>query len=91
MCSEIARAPPESIILLQGMVPLPNVFDWCLGCTRNPTGCDSTKEQWEKLCGIYKKKDHLPFFNVAYLGLASGSLEEDAYFPRIRLISFLRR
>ena len=52
------------------------------GCAHNPTGIDPTKEQWSQICDLCQKKNHLPFFDVAYQGFATGSLEEDAYAPR---------
>ena len=52
------------------------------GCAHNPTGIDPTKEQWQEISDLCKKKSHIPFFDVAYQGFATGSLEEDAWAPR---------
>eukprot|EP00210_Caulerpa_lentillifera_P006634 g6337.t1 len=70
MCTDIESAHSGSIIILQG-------------CAHNPTGCDLNKEQWNRLCEICKAKQHLPFFDVAYQGFATGSLDDDAYAPRL--------
>ena len=56
----------------------------CLhGCAHNPTGVDPTKEQWSAIAGAVEANELVPFFDVAYQGFASGSLEEDAYAPRL--------
>ena len=52
------------------------------GCAHNPTGVDPTPEQWEQIADVVVEKNHLPFFDVAYQGFASGSLDQDAYAPR---------
>eukprot|EP00210_Caulerpa_lentillifera_P006615 g6320.t1 len=52
-------------------------------CAHNPTGCDLSKDQWIKICAICKEKAHVPFFDLAYQGFASGSLEDDAFAPRL--------
>ncbi|XXG72582.1 hypothetical protein AAC387_Pa07g1649 [Persea americana] len=48
------------------------------GCAHNPIGIDPTPEQWEKIADVIQEKNHIPFFDVAYQGFASGSLDEDA-------------
>lgn len=52
------------------------------GCAHNPTGIDPTKDQWNEIADLCIKKAHIPFFDVAYQGFATGSLEEDAFAPR---------
>ncbi|KAK9799361.1 hypothetical protein WJX73_001924 [Symbiochloris irregularis] len=69
MMEDIKSAPDNSIIMLHG-------------CAHNPTGIDPTEEQWAKIADLCIEKNHLPFFDVAYQGFASGSLDEDAYAPR---------
>jgi aspartate aminotransferase, chloroplastic len=46
------------------------------GCAHNPTGIDPTKEQWGEIADLCIEKQHIPFFDVAYQGFASGSLDE---------------
>ena len=66
--------------------PLPPVaVDPCLalaGCAHNPTGVDPTKEQWKEIAEVCQSKGHIPFFDVAYQGFATGSLDQDAWAPR---------
>ncbi len=52
------------------------------GCAHNPTGVDPTREQWGAIAELCERKQHLPFFDVAYQGFASGSLDDDAWAPR---------
>jgi aspartate/tyrosine/aromatic aminotransferase len=66
MLADIRKAPRGSIFLLHA-------------CAHNPTGVDPTKEQWREICRVMKEKEHVTFFDTAYQGFASGSLEEDAY------------
>lgn len=69
MVEDLKAAPEGSVIILHG-------------CAHNPTGIDPTKEQWDAIADICQQKNHLPFFDVAYQGFASGSLDEDAYSVR---------
>merc|ERR1719259_1180024 len=46
------------------------------------TGVDPTKEQWAKIADAIQKKNHFPFFDCAYQGFASGSLDTDAWAVR---------
>lgn len=48
-------------------------------CAHNPTGADPSKEQWNQLANLCQTKGLFPFFDLAYQGFASGSLEEDAW------------
>ncbi|ODM23936.1 hypothetical protein SI65_01526 [Aspergillus cristatus] len=48
-------------------------------CAHNPTGADPSKEQWMQLANLCQTKSLFPFFDLAYQGFASGSLEEDAW------------
>jgi aspartate aminotransferase len=58
-------APTKSILVLHP-------------CAHNPTGIDPTMEQWKHIAEVVKQKDHVVFFDCAYQGFASGSLEKDA-------------
>lgn len=70
MIADIKAAPNGSFILLHG-------------CAHNPTGIDPTPEQWEKIADVIQEKNHTPFFDVAYQGFASGSLDADASSVRL--------
>jgi aspartate aminotransferase len=61
----LEAAPPRSVFLLHA-------------CAHNPTGVDPTSEQWEKLADIFLARGHYAFFDCAYQGFASGSLDRDA-------------
>merc|ERR550514_19545 len=69
MKADLSAAPAGSVVVLHG-------------CAHNPTGVDPTKEQWKEIAALCEEKDLFPFFDVAYQGFASGSLEEDAWAPR---------
>ncbi|KFZ09754.1 hypothetical protein V502_08514 [Pseudogymnoascus sp. VKM F-4520 (FW-2644)] len=62
----LSAAEPGSVVVLHA-------------CAHNPTGCDPTDQQWEKIGRIMKEKDLFPLFDAAYLGFNSGSLDRDAF------------
>ncbi|RXG53915.1 Aspartate aminotransferase, mitochondrial [Armadillidium vulgare] len=66
---DINNIPSGSLILLHA-------------CAHNPTGVDPKKEQWEELSQVIKKKNLLVFFDMAYQGFASGSVDDDAFAVR---------
>lgn len=66
MISALQQAPERSVVLLHA-------------CAHNPTGVDPTKEQWIKIAEVMKSRKLFPFFDTAYQGFASGSLEKDAW------------
>lgn len=70
MKEDISNAPEGSIILLHS-------------CAHNPTGIDPTEEQWVELADLIKSKKQIPFFDIAYQGFATGSLDQDAAAPRL--------
>lgn len=47
-------------------------------CAHNPTGTDLTKDQWDGIAAMCKSKGIFPLFDLAYQGLASGDVDEDA-------------
>lgn len=51
-------------------------------CAHNPTGLDPTKEQWKAIAELCQRKRLFPFFDSAYQGFASGSVDEDAWAVR---------
>lgn len=61
----IKSAPQGSIILLHA-------------CAHNPTGLDPTASQWKEILSEIAAKKHLPLFDSAYQGFASGDLDKDA-------------
>ena len=51
-------------------------------CCNNPTGIDYTDEEWENIIYIMRNRNHIAFFDSAYLGLSSGSVKEDVKYIR---------
>lgn len=70
MLRDVEAAPDGSVFVLHG-------------CAHNPTGVDPTMEEWKAIADAMEKKGHVPFFDVAYQGFASGNLEEDAAAVRL--------
>ena len=66
MVDSLKNATPGSVILLHV-------------CAHNPTGVDPTQDQWKKICEVMKANSLIPFFDSAYQGFASGSLEKDIW------------
>ncbi|KAJ8867401.1 hypothetical protein PR048_031202 [Dryococelus australis] len=69
LIEDLKAAPENSVIILHA-------------CAHNPTGCDPTHEQWEKIADVIKEKKLFPFFDSAYQGFASGDLDKDAWAVR---------
>lgn len=66
MVADLEAAQPGSIVLLHT-------------CAHNPTGVDPSKEQWARIAEACKKRQLYPFFDTAYQGFTSGSLDDDGY------------
>lgn len=65
LMNDLKGAPDKSVFLLHA-------------CAHNPTGVDPTLEQWKEIADIMKAKQHVPFFDCAYQGFASGDASHDA-------------
>ncbi|KAE8899655.1 Aspartate aminotransferase [Phytophthora fragariae] len=65
LLNDLEGAPDGSVFLLHA-------------CAHNPTGVDPTVEQWKKIADVMKAKKHVPFFDCAYQGFASGDATRDA-------------
>ncbi|XP_028827499.1 aspartate aminotransferase, cytoplasmic-like isoform X2 [Denticeps clupeoides] len=63
---DMEKAPEHSIFVLHA-------------CAHNPTGTDPSQEEWKKIADVMKRKKLFVFFDSAYQGFASGSLEKDAW------------
>lgn len=70
MLDTMRNAPEGSIFLLHA-------------CAHNPTGVDPTREQWLAILEVMQQKNHLPLFDSAYQGFASGDLDKDAWAVRL--------
>lgn len=66
MLADLDAAQPGSAVLLHA-------------CAHNPTGVDPTPEQWHMIAEVCKRRQLYPFFDSAYQGFTSGSLDKDAY------------
>ena len=65
-CEDIAKIPENSVILLHA-------------CAHNPTGVDPKPDQWKELSKIIKNRKLYVYFDMAYQGFASGSVDGDAF------------
>ncbi|GAA6063248.1 hypothetical protein JCM10212_003611, partial [Sporobolomyces blumeae] len=65
----LRQAPNQSVFLLHA-------------CAHNPTGVDPTRDEWREISRIFQAKGHFAFFDCAYQGFASGSLDNDAWAVR---------
>ena len=65
MLAALSDLAPRSIVLLHA-------------CCHNPTGVDLTPAQWETLIPVFKRRQLLPFLDIAYQGYGDG-IEEDAF------------
>ncbi|CAB0033018.1 unnamed protein product [Trichogramma brassicae] len=70
MIEDLEKAPEHAVVILHA-------------CAHNPTGCDPTHEQWNKIADVIEKKRLFTLFDSAYQGFASGDLDFDAYAPRL--------
>ncbi|PBC29766.1 aspartate aminotransferase, cytoplasmic [Apis cerana] len=69
MLKDLRDAPKNAVIIFHT-------------CAHNPTGCDPTPEQWEKIADIVEENYLFPVFDTAYQGFASGNIDKDAYVVR---------
>ncbi|MCS3803221.1 aromatic-amino-acid transaminase [Chromobacterium alkanivorans] len=65
MLATLETLPAGSILLLHP-------------CCHNPTGSDLDNAQWDQVVALAKRKQLIPFMDIAYQGFGAG-LEEDAY------------
>ncbi|SAK44736.1 aromatic amino acid aminotransferase [Caballeronia pedi] len=65
MLSAIRDLPAKSVVLLHA-------------CCHNPTGVDLNDAQWMELIDLIKRRDLLPFVDMAYQGFGAG-LDADAF------------
>ncbi|GAA5829900.1 hypothetical protein JCM11251_007926 [Rhodosporidiobolus azoricus] len=63
---DLRSIPDKSVVLLHA-------------CAHNPTGIDPTQAQWREISDLFKEKGHFPLIDNAYLGFASGSVDNDAF------------
>jgi aromatic-amino-acid transaminase len=68
MVDAIDKLPARSVVLLHA-------------CCHNPTGVDLNDAQWVQLIDVVKKRELLPFVDMAYQGFGSG-IDADAFVIR---------
>ncbi|HYB32948.1 MAG TPA: amino acid aminotransferase [Steroidobacteraceae bacterium] len=69
MTAALERLPARAVVLLHA------------SC-HNPTGADLSQAQWLELLALVKRRQLLPFIDMAYQGLGEG-LDADAFAPRL--------
>jgi aspartate aminotransferase len=69
MLAALERLPPRAVVLLHA------------SC-HNPTGADLSQAQWQELLALVKRRELMPFIDMAYQGLGEG-LDEDAFGLRL--------
>ncbi|GGI95998.1 amino acid aminotransferase [Halopseudomonas pertucinogena] len=69
--------------MLQGIEALPEGSVVVLhACCHNPTGVDLSIEQWKQVIEVVRKRNHVPFLDIAYQGFGDN-LEDDAAAVRL--------
>jgi aspartate aminotransferase len=63
MLAALDRLPARAVVLLHA------------SC-HNPTGADLSDAQWRDLLGVFKRRNLLPFIDIAYQGLGTGVVED---------------
>lgn len=66
LLADLRAAPFAAVVLLQA-------------CAHNPTGCDLSQVQWRTVASVVKERSLIPIFDMAYQGLATGDVANDAY------------
>ena len=69
MCQALEALPAGDVVLLHA------------SC-HNPTGADLSREQWQELVPIFRRRNLLPYIDMAYQGLGTGQ-DEDAFGIRL--------
>jgi aspartate aminotransferase len=69
MLSYLDRLPARSVVLLHA------------SC-HNPTGADLDQAQWRDVLGVVKRRELIPYLDMAYQGLGDG-VDADAYGVRL--------
>jgi aromatic-amino-acid transaminase len=56
-------------------------------CCHNPTGVDLSREQWQEVLSVVKRRALVPFLDLAYQGFGDG-IEADGYAVRLFAASY---
>eukprot|EP00043_Microstomoeca_roanoka_P007316 m.70476 g.70476 ORF g.70476 m.70476 type:complete len:481 (-) comp13777_c2_seq2:57-1499(-) len=80
LLEDLENANPRDVVILHA-------------CAHNPTGVDPSMQQWVEIAHVCKRKQLVVVFDCAYLGFASGDLDQDAqgmrYFANLGLEFFV--
>ncbi len=68
MLAALDKLPARSVVLLHA-------------CCHNPTGVDLNRAQWDELIPLLKRRNLIPYLDLAYQGFGDG-IAEDAYAVR---------
>lgn len=66
LLEDLKAAPENAVVVLHA-------------CAHNPTGVDPSREQWKEIAEVVKAGNLFPFFDSAYIGFASGDVEQDRW------------
>ena len=69
MLGALERLPAGSVVVLHA-------------CCHNPTGVDLSREQWQQVLDVVKKRELVPFIDLAYQGFGDG-IDADGYAARL--------
>ncbi|KEG11475.1 putative aspartate aminotransferase, mitochondrial [Trypanosoma grayi] len=69
MLQSLEKIPERSVVLFHA-------------CAHNPTGVDPTQDEWRQVAEVVKRRNLLPFVDMAYQGFATGDIDRDAFLPR---------
>jgi aspartate/tyrosine/aromatic aminotransferase len=69
MCQALEALPAGDVVLLHA------------SC-HNPTGADLSQQQWQELVPLFRRRNLLPYIDMAYQGLGTGQ-DEDAFSIRL--------
>ena len=69
MLGALERLPAGSIVVLHA-------------CCHNPTGVDLSREQWQQVLDVVKKRELVPFIDLAYQGFGDG-IDADGFAVRL--------
>jgi len=65
MKAALAALPAHDIVVLHA-------------CCHNPTGADLDQAQWRELAVLFRERQLIPFFDIAYQGFGAG-IDDDAF------------
>jgi aromatic-amino-acid transaminase len=74
MLGTLERLPAGSIVVLHA-------------CCHNPTGVDLSREQWQQVLDAVKRRELVPFIDLAYQGFGDG-IDADGYAARLFAASY---